>query len=1174
MNNKSVREALALLSEKAHISFFYNTEEINKLGTVSLHVRQETVDNILRLLLKDKGMKVEHTNGIIAIVPAHTASNTAPPNEFSGRITDDKGIPLPYASVIEKGSTNGTFSDEDGNFHLKVQPNATVQVSYVGMQTKQIPAEPAHNLTVSLSPVMAAINEVVVNGYSRVKQKYSAASVTIIPMTDLDRKDQLSVDNMLEGKVPGLNINMNSTTPGAAPKIRLRGTSTLLGNREPVWVIDGIISNPPVKTDAATINALDEVNIMTSPVLGLNPKDIAQITVLKDAAATALYGVNSMNGVIMITTRNGTLHKAPEVTFSQMFNITSRPNYRHLDRMDASQRIDLSKKIIDKKIRFTNGILPPGFERDYTVYLNGSMTKETFEEREQMYRSMNTDWFDILFNNGVTQNYHLSVNGGGKKTSYYASVGYTDQKGPAIFTRSNQYAGILRVNHQFSSALQTGIKVSGSSQRGAYPYQINPYQYAYNTSRSLPYMLHNERVYYNPSPFAPAWSLNNYVLDTSQVSQFNIITDIENSAACTKINTLNAVVNADWKFLRSFKLHGLYSAGISNAYNDSYAGESTYYVASTYRLGLAPGKPYSDAAKQNIALPSGGEYKETGTVQKDYTIRHSLEYCFSSPAHYIQVLAGNELRQLKYDISKLFLLGYYPDSGKVAHPPPSSEYPMYDVLMTRPAFNPPLQTMNRFRQMSWYGMLVYSYKDRYTLNFNYRTDGANYFEQYGSNTWQQTWSAAVKWNLLDEPWIKKQAGENTLALRFSYGYNIGLPEINSPRLSVSNAVTDPVSGESQATVASFPNPGLRWEKTYQFNAGADFSFFQNRLNGAVDMYHKRSNDLLADINLAEENGISSGMINKAGLINAGVETSIQWLAVRRRQWQWTLGANISFNTSRILQTNFTDPGVIGNQQQYLNGNIIKGGEDPNTMYAYKYMGLDKNGLPQFRGIYDKDYTVQPTVSEYYNNVFVPVGNRIPRVDGSFTTSISYRNWNLSACFLIKLGYKQRLINLYGEGGLVPNPAENAATVLDKRWKQPGDENTTDIPRLGQQPGMYLFDPVTMSRVQYYPFNTAMMQIMTARTPLYLMSTPPSEMYNNSDIRTVDGSHVRLSTLSLQYTVPAQRMGKQPFKRISCYTQLHDVLLIASKELHGQDPELPPGTMPRRPSLTIGIDVNF
>ncbi|HEY0272694.1 MAG TPA: SusC/RagA family TonB-linked outer membrane protein [Chitinophaga sp.] len=1175
VKHQPVIRVLQQIHQATGIAFFYNTEALEGLPPVTLQVKDEPVDSVLQLLLKGQAFHAEHSGNLVAIVADKGGNSTqAAPPTITGQVTDKNGLPLSRANIVQPGTTHGTVSDRDGRFRLTLQPGQAmaIQVSYLGMQPLLQPIGAQSALHITLQPAFTAMNEVVINGYSAIKQRYSAASVTSLKGSDLDRSDQFTVDNMLQGKVPGLDINLNSTAPSAAPKIRLRGTATLMGSREPVWVIDGIIADPPMKLDAADINALDNVNLMSSPVTGLNPKDIERIDVLKDAAAAALYGVNGGNGVIVITTKKGAFNKAPQVTFSQMLNITFRPTYQGLDRMNATQRMALSEEAIDRGLPFSNGVLPQGFEQDYVNYRKGLLSEYAFLQLKKEYAAMNTDWFNVLFNNGVNQHYNVSVSGGGPKTAYYASLGYGSQQGPAIFTGAKQYTGMARITQCPAPGLHTSLKIAGTRNNGVYPYQLDPYQYAYNTARTLPYTRNGQRFYYNPSYFTPNWSIANYIMDTAQLAQFNIVSDMEHSRTQTMVSTWNAVANADWTLLRILKLHGLYGFGTASARNSTYADESTFYIANQYRLGLAPGMPYSDAAKNNIILPAGGEYKETSTGQSNYTIRHSLEYSATTGPHFIQAMAGNELRQSRYNIRQLFLPGYDPDSGKVAHPPDKDEYPLFSQFMASAADTTSGKLVKQYRQLSWFGMLVYAYKDRYTININLRQDGSNYFTRLSGGGKQRTWSAAFKWDIANEPWLQPHAPD-LLALRLSYGYNNGLPESDAARLTMSNAQLG-ISGEQQAVITNFGNPGLQWEKTYTFNAGVDFSFFHQRFSGTVEAYRKQSSNLLANLNVPEENGVNTFALNSASVRNQGLETSLQWLAVKNRRWQWSLGANLSLNYTKILQTNFADDGIIGNQQQYLDGNVIRSGMDPNTMYAFKFNGLDNKGVPQFQGVYDRDYPAQPTVAEYFDHVFVPVGHRIPAADGSFFTRINYGRWSLLASFLIKLGYVQRLANLYGAAGFVPNPAENAAAAVIQRWTKPGDEAHTNIPAMNGQLGLQLFDPLTMSRIQYYPFDPAFLQQYIQQVPLYLMSTQPWEMYNNSNIRTVNASHMRLSTLSLQYVLPEAKPGRRCFKGMSCYLQAHDIMLAASKKLHGQDPELPPGTLPRRPSLTIGTDINF
>ncbi|QJB32571.1 SusC/RagA family TonB-linked outer membrane protein [Chitinophaga oryzae] len=1163
MKHKSVIHVLQLIREKTGIEFFYNIEELKNLPPVSLAVSEETVDNILRLLLKDCPLHIEKSNGFISIIPNRNSAPSLPATtEVTGLVTDTAGAPLSQANIIEQGTVNGVQSDNNGRFRISVKHAAVLQFSYLGMRSVSVTITNQPSLHVKMQPLLYAINEVTANGYVDVKKRYSAASIASLRANGIDRPDLQTIDQMLEGKIAGLNINMNSTAYGAAPKIRLRGTATLLGNREPIWVIDGIVADPPVKLNPETINSLDQINLMSSAVIGLNPKDIERIDVLKDATSTALYGVNGGNGVIVITTRKGAHNSAPRMTFSQMANITFRPTYKHLDMMDGAQRTALSKYLIDRKLLPAYSI-PQGFDKDYLSFKSGNMSADEFNKLEQTYQSMNTDWFNILFNNGVSQRYNVSVNGGRDKTAYYLSLGHANQQGPAIFTSGKQYSGMLAIDQRITPNFQAGIKISGSKNQATYPYQTDPYQYAYHTARNIPLSRDGQRFYYTPYIILYLASPNIYQQD-SIFGKFNILSEMENSRTLMTVNACNVRINTDWTFLRFFRLSGLYGIGSSDTDESSYAGESTYSIASRYRFGLTTGTPYIGAMKDYIILPEGGEYQQTYTRKKNYSIRHSLEYNLDKGHHFLQLVAGNELRGINYNISSSFILGYYPERGKIAYPPPADEYPAYNRYFQATGKYPHQEITKQYRLLSWYGMLVYSYKNRYTFNGSLRADNSNFLLQTGPS---YTWSAAFKWDITSELWMPTRSSSNTLAFRLSYGYNNGLPEISPPRLTLTTPTQNINQQEPQSTLNAYPKRTMGWEKIYIFNAALDFSFFNNRFTGVVESYRKQSNDLLAYIDVPEENGMLSFPLNNASLLNYGFETNLRWELVKHQNWQVDVGATISLGYSKILHTNFTDPGINGSARNYLNGNIVMSGTDPNTMYAFRFTGLNKSGAPTFRGLYSYDYSALPTSAQYFSTVFVPVGSRIPAVDGSFYTSIRYKNWCLSATFLVKLGYKQRLNNLYGTNSYVPNSAENSSNVLQQSWANPGDEQHTNIPVYAIGTQYLILNPLTL---EPQPYTSA----PAAQVPLYPVAILQSDIYNNSDIRTVSGGHVRLSSLSLQYTVLTGKNPKRIFKDMSCYLQGHDLLLIADKRFHGQDPELLPGVMPRRPSLTLGTNIKF
>lgn len=1171
VKRKPVISILEMITRQTGTRFFYNTEQLKSLPHSSLDVDSATVEEALEILLSGRGLHAADISGVIAIRPGRSPTARQQLVELSGLVTDGSGTPLPGATIVETGTANGSGSGPDGRFRLRAAQGSTVSISYLGMQTQYLVVKDGPPLAVRMLPAYTLMNEIVVNGLSDLNRRYSAVAATYLNARDLDRTDQLTLDNMLQGQIPGLNVNINSTLPGAAPKMRLRGTTTLLNNREPIWVIDGIVTDPPIKLSALDINSLDNVNLLSSSIIGLNPKDIERIDVLKDAAATSLYGVNGGNGVIVITTRKGKTNMPLRISFSQMTDIQFRPSYRKLNMLSGADRVELSKTIIDSSYALLNPVFPDAFEKAYSAYRNGNMSETAFLKQEQYYKSLNTDWFDLLFNNGVSQSYTVSATGGGPSTAMYVSGNYAGQKGPAIFTKMQRYAGMLRIDQQITRTLRAGLKLSGARNEGKYPYHTDPYSYARNTPRNLPFEKDDRRLYYNTSLGGGLWSgISGYTPDTALIAPFNIITEMENSYRRTRVNTYSALAHIDWEGLRHFRFSGLYGLNSGQTREESYAGEPTYYMASKYRLDIAPQTTYNEALQPYIMAPYGGEYTENATRQQSYTARHSLQYGRLLGRHYLQLTAGNEVRQTKYRTDKMFLLGYFPDSGKTVRPPADNQYPGYNLFFK---YNHvlPAETLNStFRQLSWYGMLVYSFKSRYTLNLSFRQDGSNYFSAMNGSSMQQSWSAAAKWQLSDEPWLKVP-GDGLLAVRLSYGSNNGLPSGVNARLTTSNPVQDNVTGEMQSVITNFANADLRWEKIHTLNIGLDYSFFKSRLYGTIEGYRKLSRDLLANVNVERENGITSYTLNKASVVNYGIEASIHYLLLNNSRWNWNAGINFAFTRTRTRSTNYASPGETGSYNQYLDGNVIKTGTDPNTLYAYRFLGLDGEGRPRFKGIYDRDYSTRPSMAEYFDNVFVPTGVRLPGVDGAFFTRLGHGNWTFSGTFLVKLGYKQRLNKLYPEYSGIPASYENMSAGINNRWQKPGDEKHTNIPMLDFDRSMLLRELYTGNPIQYDPSLLTVFDI--SNLPLYMFSTTLSNIYNNSDIRIVNAGHVRLATLSLQHTWKRGKRG-MPFRALSAGAQLHNVLLLYNKQLKGQDPELPAGTMPRRPSLTLIVDVTF
>ncbi len=1164
MKNASLEKVFTLIKKQTGYSIFYNYRLLENAHPVTVHFKNASIEEALETCLQNQALSYEITDRSVVIKEKPIVSfpeKEALPPPLVITVADSLGRPLPGATITLNKQVKGVTNDK-GSFNLDVKEGEVLRISYVGYETYILKISPAQVntgvITVMLKPAVSKMEDVtVVTGYQTMDKRLTASAVTTIKGEELERKDLFSVDNMLQGKVPGLNININSGTPGAAPKVRLRGTSTLVGNREPVWVVDGIIVESPVKLEAAAINSLDDVQLLSSSIIGVNPNDIDRIDILKDASATALYGVKGGNGVIVITTKKGRFNQAPAVNYSTHFRLGMKPAYKHFDLMNSDERVQLSEEVVTRGLAYKYTPSRIGFEGAYLDYIDRKINYETFRESMVYYGSINTDWFDVLFRNSIDQSHNISVNGGGNNANYYASLSYSRQNGTAVFTNNDRYTGLLKFNSQLSRNLTAGLKLSGAFNRGEYPYTLDPFQYAFNTSRALPYQSEDKSRFYYVNVNNPGLQ-NEILVNRNLFAEFNVMNELEHSRRYTDVRTWDITADIQWRFLKHFTYRGVAGGATSQTRATSYADETTSYVAQQYREYYAVGAVIPEDRKQFVETPRGGEYTETNTFRNTFTLRNSIEYTRQINKHFLQLTLGNELRHNEYDVNKTFRLGYLPDRGMIFYNPDKTEYPKYynDIAQGRYA---PLTLSNKIeRQVSWYGILIYSLMNRYTFNFNIRNDGSNRFGREISEQFLPTYSAAFRWMASDEKFLENIKFIDLLAVRLSYGYNGNIPETESPRLIISQPIIDNISGVDQSTVVKYANPLLRWERTQTMNAGVEFALFNNRLNGELDAYYKKGTDLIASINISMVNGINSYALNQAAVENKGFEALLKYDAIRQKNWNWSVNAAFGRNYSKVLHANYEKTAELVGIDGYLKGNTVQPGIDPNDMYSFIFTGLSSAGMPLFKELFFESYNnIRPEITEYFNNILTRSGSRIPYFDGSLGTSLRYKKFTLQSSFIVKLGYVKRLENLYKSNGMIPAPHENSSSELVKRWKNPGDEAFTNIPKL------------TDANVAIVHNNAS----NNGQTPYYV-SNYLFNIYNNSDVRVVNASHVRLSSLALQYTITGVKHTRNLFSNAMIRLQGNDLVVFADKRFGGQDPETLNGTLPRLPSFSLSLDVRF
>ena len=458
----------------------------------------------------------------------------------------------------------------------------------------------------------ALVGAIINTGYQRIDRRMSTSSVASISGEDVLQANATTLDNMLQGKIPGLSVMGSSSTPGAATKVRIRGTSTISGNREPLWVVDGVILDDPVSVSTEMLNNLDNVNLIGNAISGLNPMDIEKIDVLKDASATAIYGVRAANGVIVVTTKRGKMG-APRVNYSGTVTVTERPSYNKLNLMDSRERIDVSKEIAAKGLVYSFEPAAVGYEGLLYDLYDRKISYDQFLSGVQELEMMNTDWFDLLYHNSVSHKHNLSISGADEKVNYYISGAYTDENANVRGTGLEQYNIMAKVQATLASRLTGTVQLRGNITNKDYQHSsISPYSYAYNTSRAIPafnedgsYSYYNAEQGFNAQPL-----------------MFNILNEIDNSGRTVKSNSLYFNANLEWAIWDGLRATGTFAMNMSNTSDKEWYNDRTYAAAQL--RGLNYGVPFPDAdtwRDQFCSLPYGGELKSSETRNFGYTTR-------------------------------------------------------------------------------------------------------------------------------------------------------------------------------------------------------------------------------------------------------------------------------------------------------------------------------------------------------------------------------------------------------------------------------------------------------------------------------------------------------------------------------------------------------------------------
>ena len=1184
VENKSLVEVMDLLKEKTGYSFVYSASDVEDVRGLTHNFKDMTVEEILDILLKDTGLSYKIEDDLIILKKIPTVAAQTQRRVVKGVVLGEtERDTLPGVNVMVKGTTSGVMTDLHGKFSIAIPDGeVTLVFSFVGMQTQEVKYTGQEFVRVMMKNETQELEEVTVNaGYLQIDKRQVTSAIQVIKMDDIMAPGISTLDEMLEGAVPGMTFMQNSGQVGATPRLRIRGTSTVLGSQEPLWVVDGIIVEEPVNVDASQLNDLDFVNLLGNAISGLNPSDIEEISVLKDAAATALYGTQAANGVIVITTRKGKAGP-PRVTygFSGTYSRRTRYGDKEINVMNSAERVDFSRDLIAKRMTYpSSGLVWTGYEAAYEAYRNGQLSFEEFNAEVERYETMNTDWLDLLMRDAFSHNHTLSFSGGSENATYYTSIGYTKENGTLRKEDGERYTANTNVTLRFNR-FSGQFRLSGYIRDDYHtPSEVGLTDYAYNASRAIEAFNEDGSLYYYAKPGN---------VNSGTTYWFNILNERDNSYQRIKSNSLSFSASLNYDVIKNLKLMLTGSYTISNTNEDIWFGENTHHVKDISNVQDHMDDMDGDLEpsisigywKLNTVFPYGDELQKDETRNENWMVRLQGQYHFwldkEDHNHMVSMMAGTEMTSSHYTgLSKTFRC-YEPDRGLLLGNVDIEEYPEYGrwLAENQDALGTLKDQLNN--QISAYGSVNYSWKDIYIFNANMRVDYSNKFGDRSREKFLPIWSVSARWNAKDDV-LENVYWVNDLSLRGSFGYQGSVNDQQTPELVINRGYLDLAYNEYGSTIVNFPNPDLAWEKTMSVNAQLDFSLFRNAISGSLSYFYKKTKDAFLTTKVAQVNGTTSYSVNKGTIINQGVEVGLQIQPVNtavggsRKGFSWridpNLGQVVNQLLNRVLESNQEDPLHDDyTYTDYLNGNAYVDGKPMNSFFSYEFTGLSEtDGRPNFARVGEEYFEkyVDMTNAEVYMEVMKYSGCRVPYLQGGINNTFSWNGFVLNFNLAYSIGSKIRLLKLYDPSArsMAVSPQQNLRKEMVDHWQAPGDEKYTNIPGLLNQAD---YKETQNPWWDGEPFD---------------FGQNIWEMYNYSDIRVVSGNYLKLQRLNLRYVFPEKLCTRMGVKDMYMSLSGTNLFVWSAKELKGQDPSTQSGsatniTVPNPSTYTISLNVTF
>lgn len=1129
------------IKEQTRYSVFAGKNLLKTTQPVTCAVRNMPLPEFLDLILRNQQLSYEISNKTIFLKAQPAGSANERPGEsgtISGTVKNEAGAPITPATVMLEPLKRGAVTNERGEYRFTDVPEGfyTMKISCLGFSAEERTVFVSKSGTLYVDFVLnessSQLKEIVVNsGYQTFSVKRSAGAYAKPNMQTLrDRTTSMNILQRLDGLVPGLTVN-NAPSAAGTP-VLIRGLTSINSNKSPLLVVDGV--------------PLDNIN-------SLNPQDVEDITVLKDASAASIWGARAANGVIVITTRKGSRNQDLSIEYDGFANFQGRPDVDYYPVLNSRQFIQAASDIFRPdlypwaNVSAYTGQGSIGVPPHNTILYNrhrGLISDAQAAASLDSLASINNlhQIRDIWYRPGLLTNHTLSVRGGGKSYGIYGSLAYTGTQSNRPGEKNNTYKINVRQDYNVNKHLDVFLITDLTNVNASAPRNIEA------DNRSLPYQLFSD-AQGNPISIPYVKQLSDSTRKAFEgKSRINLDYNplLERQYGYTKMDMLTARITGGLtiRILDGLSFSGVYGLFRTAEKTRSFDDSRSYLVRSEAAQFAVPSATPGQPPKYYLPV-DGGRYALTNATQNNWTVRNQLAYerAWDGKRHQLSLLAGQEAQEQLFVSSQSVIRGY----NELLQTYPAIDYA---TLSTTGVANPVMpnngsrsllgnalpfnETEARVRFLSYYGNMGYTYLNRYTLNGSIRLDESNLFGKDRSSQSKPVWSIGGRWDLSEELFMEQQRAFNNLSLRVSYGLTGNSPV---PGTAASYDILGAQSGSSLPgntglTIVTPANAALTWESSRTLNIGVDFGILQgNRLSGSIDLYSKQTDNLIGQMEVNPLSGYNTVIGNFGDMRNRGIEASIRSLNVESGRFRWISQLVLAYNRNEITKLN--QPALIATGTQKAS-TVYLAGYPAFAVFAYDFAGLDNMGDPQIRqqsGKITKERNVSLPEDVLYMGTYQPVWN------GGLSNIFTFGNIELAANIIYNFGNVMRrdVNDFYAGNGLIPLLSNNAMQSGDlrfrsgnvhaefaDRWMQPGDESTTNVPS---------WEPVNSVNA----------------------SRRDTRYYTQGDINVVSAAFVKLRDVSLSYELPRAIVSRAKLNGVRLRLQMSNLMLWKANK-YGIDPE--------------------